>query len=101
MLGDCELLRDVIESYLVAYRKQFEAVEDAIQNKNSLELARAAHLLKASIGALAAGDLFDTAFALEQMGKEQRMADAPSTVRALGVSLREFDHELKAYLQTL
>lgn len=97
VLGDKELLKEVIQEFLTSAPLQLAHVEHAVGIADAAALAKTAHLLKSSIGTLSTGPLFETALTLERLGKEGDLDQAPSQFRFLKSGLDELLVELKAY----
>jgi HPt (histidine-containing phosphotransfer) domain-containing protein len=60
-----------------------EEIRNAIDEADTHRLNRAAHALKGSVANFGARSVFDTAFRLEMMGKDEELGEARETCEAL------------------
>jgi two-component system, sensor histidine kinase and response regulator len=81
--GDRELRGELIDMFLADTEERFAVLETAIARQNAEELNRTAHSLKGSCANLGVETLQALALALEGMGKENRLDEAPETFEQL------------------
>jgi CheY-like chemotaxis protein len=83
LAGDEELLLQVIELFLADCPSRLTAIETAVGERNAEQIRFAAHALKGSAGNLSADRLFEAARALERVGAESRLDEAPAGLRTV------------------
>ena len=83
MGGDVELLREVAEIFKNDGPAMLDAIRTQIAHQDAKGLERAAHALKGSVANFGARGAFESARALEMMGREGNLAGAPETFDAL------------------
>jgi PAS domain S-box-containing protein len=81
--GDVQLLRDIAEIFCNDGPTMLADIERQIARRNAAGLERAAHALKGSVANFGARGAFESARALEMMGREGNLAGAPETFDAL------------------
>jgi HPt (histidine-containing phosphotransfer) domain-containing protein len=96
--GDEELARQLVTLFLDECPRMMAQVRESVERGTPDLIRRAAHAFKGSVSNFATGGPAETAFALETIGREERMADAPAVlallerqVNALTAQLRAFD----------
>jgi two-component system sensor histidine kinase/response regulator len=99
--GDMELLKEVIGLFLEECPKTMEEIRDAIDGEDPHRLNRAAHALKGSAANFDARAVFDAAFRLEMMGKDEELDGAGAVystlvdeVECLKKALQNFSGEM-------
>ena len=75
--GDEELMSELVQIFLEDCPNMMQAIRDALDAGAANELREAAHSLKGCAANLAAESVRQVAFALEQIGRDGRMGDAP------------------------
>jgi HPt (histidine-containing phosphotransfer) domain-containing protein len=95
--GDEELARQLVTLFLGECPRMLAEVRDSVEQGAPDRLRRAAHAFKGSVSNFATHGPAETAFTLETLGREQRMAEAPAAlarlerqVERLIVQLRDF-----------
>jgi CheY-like chemotaxis protein len=78
--GDHELLREVASLFFKDAPDHLLAIRGAISQRDGSALERAAHALKGSVGNFGAAAAFDTAWALEKMGRAGDFTRAQETL---------------------
>jgi two-component system, sensor histidine kinase and response regulator len=92
--GDESLARELAGLFVSECPKMLTAVRDSVADGSAEAIRRAAHALKGSVANFTDGGAMTTAFALEQMGRDGRVAEAPAM-------LIELERELDILLQHL
>ena len=69
--GDADLLNELAGLFLDECPKHLTEIRSALDEKDAARLARAAHTLKGSVGALSAGRAFDAARRMEEAGRQE------------------------------
>jgi HPt (histidine-containing phosphotransfer) domain-containing protein len=72
--GDADLLKELAGLFLDECPKHLAEIRGALDGKDAARLARAAHTLKGSVGALSAGGAFDAARRMEEAGRQEDWA---------------------------
>ena len=72
--GDADLLRDVVDAFLMEGPRQLLAAEQAIRDGDHVTLRRAAHTLKGNARYFGAQEMYDLAYELELLGEKQQFA---------------------------
>jgi PAS domain S-box-containing protein len=98
--GDRELLKDMIQAFLEDCPERLERISHAIEGGDHDALRREAHTIKSSMRYFGTRDVFDQAFALEQMGHDERVEAAPDQVQRLKRSLARLEPELVRFVET-
>jgi signal transduction histidine kinase/DNA-binding response OmpR family regulator len=96
VLGDRDLLRELIGLFLEACPGQLAAIRAAVSAGDAGALERAAHAFKGSVGHFAARDAFELALRLELMGQKGELEGAPETCSALEVAVERLRPALAA-----
>lgn len=97
--GDVELLKEVIELFLIDYPETFEKIKSAVDGSDANALEHHAHSLKGSVSTFGAGPAFEAAFALEKQGRERDLRGAKEGLSRLERALAALRPELES-LQT-
>ena len=87
--GDWDLLREVIQLFFEDTPRLLDGMRVAIARGDAKALEHSAHTLKGSIGNFGARTVFETAFALEQMGRHGDFAKADETFVSLEQQLAQ------------
>jgi HPt (histidine-containing phosphotransfer) domain-containing protein len=96
VLGDVELLRELIALFLDSYPGQLAQIGAAIEAGDAGALERAAHSLKGSVSHFAAREPFEAALRLEQMGLRGDLAGAEEAYQLLEASIQQLQAGLEA-----
>lgn len=99
--NDTELLKEIIEVFSESYPELMTQIETAIKTENSEDLHRAAHSLKGMVSNFGAKAVFDTAFNLEMMGKNNIMEKAEIEFVKLQSEIMQLEVELQSKSETL
>jgi len=94
--GDLELLREIAVLFLDEYPRALDDIHRALAARDAKLLEHAAHGIKGSVANFSAPAAEDAAFQLEQMGRAQKLDQAPQTVAALEQALALLQVELAA-----
>ncbi len=96
--GDESLARQLVTLFLAEYPKLLSALRDSLASGNADDVRRAAHAAKGCIANFVAGGPQATAFEIEQLGAEGRLADAAPLlarleheVAAVVLNMQEFE----------
>jgi HPt (histidine-containing phosphotransfer) domain-containing protein len=95
--GDLNLLKDLVGLFVQNSRELLSEIGQAIDAEDAVTLQRYAHTLKGCIGNFAANAAYNAAFRLEQIGKEQDLANAREAYRDLENEIERLEpalHEL-------
>ena len=92
--GDLELLKEIAALFLDEYPRALDDMHKALAAGDAKLLDRAAHGLKGSVANFCARPAEDAAFQLEQMGRMQKLDQAPQTLAALEQALASLQAEL-------
>ncbi len=98
--GDQSLLRDIIRLFLVDAPRLLDEMRLAVETGNAVLLKRAAHTLKNSVGYFGVAGLQQLAFLLEQVAREERLADARPLIDQVAGGWQQLHPELTGYLAT-
>jgi len=94
--GDSKLLSELIDIYLRQSPSLLAAAQRALQEKNGLELARAAHTIKGSAGNFNARATVETGERLEAFAAEGDFSRAQEAMSALEREMERLDRALIA-----
>ena len=92
--GEVEIARELVGLFINECPRMLEAVRQSVAAGDAQEIRRSAHLLKGSVANFTETGAAAAALALEMIGREGRLQDAP---RALG----HLEQELEALLPQL
>lgn len=81
--GDEELVRQLVTLFLDECPRMMALVRESVEQASPNLLRSAAHAFKGSVSNFATQGPAETAFALETIGREGRIADAPATLARL------------------
>ena len=95
--GDESLARQLAGLFVAEHARMMDAVRAAVASGRAEDLRRAAHALKGSAANFTDGPPTTTAFELEQIGREGRVADAPAVMRRLEADVEVFVTRLKDF----
>jgi two-component system sensor histidine kinase/response regulator len=94
--GDNELLHEIAVLFLDDYPKLLDELKTARSRNDAKVIERTAHSLKGSVSNFGASAAVEAAFALENMGRTQQLADVEPGLRALELALATLRPELEA-----
>src|SRR4029077_14963519 len=94
--SDEELMREVAHLFLDRCQGDLSTIRDAIDARDSRRLLEAAHGLKGAAGNLSASGVAEAASALERLGADNRLDDAPAGYRRLTTEMALLTDALKA-----
>jgi HPt (histidine-containing phosphotransfer) domain-containing protein len=92
--GDAELTRQLVALFIDECPQMMESVRHSVEDGCARQVQRAAHAFKGAVSNFTDGRVFETAMALEEMGREARLDAAPETLARL-------ERELEALLETM
>ncbi len=95
MDDDVELLKDCFDSFMESFVSHLDSIRGAIEERNPVELDKAAHTFKGTLKYLAAEPAADAAYRLEEMGKVKRLDAADQAFTDL---CRECD-KVKSFME--
>lgn len=96
--GDMELFREIADLFLVNLPDHIAQIQDGIARGDAKVVERAAHSLKGSVSNFGAKRAFETAYRLEVMGKEGRLAEAEKALSELERDLKELEAAMQGVL---
>jgi CheY-like chemotaxis protein/HPt (histidine-containing phosphotransfer) domain-containing protein len=80
--GDLELLRELVELFLRDHPRRLDEIREAVAQGLTVDLERAAHALKGSVGNFGAKDAVEAARRLETMGRDDELSSSGGQARA-------------------
>ena len=99
--GDRDLFLELVIVFHENYPTELSSIRDAIHQRDSEALRRAAHHLKGTLSALAAGPAFDAAARLEDIGRNADLSKATALyaemkrhVEALDAAISDWSTDL-------
>jgi HPt (histidine-containing phosphotransfer) domain-containing protein len=97
--GDEELYREVLQRFFADSPHSLARISAALDRGSGDELHRAAHSYKGLALMSGTEDIARTALALEQLGRQGQLAEAPPLLARLGQELERAQAELAPYYQ--
>jgi signal transduction histidine kinase/DNA-binding response OmpR family regulator/HAMP domain-containing protein len=94
--GDVELLREIAGMFVEQCPSLVSRVKEAVALKDAVEIERAAHTVKGSVGNFAAKAAFEAALRLERIGREGALDEADAACEALEEELERLKPVLVA-----
>ena len=97
--GDHELLRELVEAFVVMYPGTLEEIRQALFREDLRAIACAAHKLKGSVSNFGLGPAYDAVLGLEEMARTARLEATRVTFQ---IVVREFEclkERLQAHLR--
>ena len=94
--GDIDLLREIAALFLEEYPRALADMRKALASGDAKLLETTAHGLKGSVANFHAKVAVDAAFQLEQLGRAQKLDQAPSSLAILERTLEALQAELLA-----
>lgn len=98
--GDLEFLRETCQVLREDGPRLLAAIRQAVADGDAAALSREAHTLKGMVGNFCAGPAGEAARQLETLGREGRLADAPSALAILERELSRLDASLAQFLSS-
>ena len=96
--GNVKLLARVRDAFTSQSPRLIATMREAIAEKNSDELYRAAHTLKGAISNFGMGDALDAAIQIERAGRDADFERAATLLPQLETSVRELEDRMSAAL---
>ena len=93
--GNMQILKKMVDIFTEELPDQIAALHRAIDQQSPEDLRQIAHALKGSVANFDANAAYQTAFALEQMGKSNNLSQAPATCQKLERKLSAVQNALK------
>lgn len=93
--GDEDLLREMAQLFLEEYPAQISAIRNAVSQRDAKAIERTAHSLKGSVGNFAASTAYQSALALEIVGRTGKLEEAEQTLKALETALADLLPEME------
>ena len=93
--GDRALGLQILQMFIEDCPERVAAIKRAVEEGDAGGLQTAAHTLKGSAGYLAAAFVVEAAVELERIGRESRLADAPSAVKQLEEAVAQLMPEIE------
>jgi two-component system, sensor histidine kinase and response regulator len=94
--GDLELLRELIEVFLADCPRLWQNVREALTRGDALQLSRAAHAIKGSVGNFSAHAAREAADKLELLAGSGDLTHADEMARKLEMELERLKPELRS-----
>jgi signal transduction histidine kinase/DNA-binding response OmpR family regulator/HPt (histidine-containing phosphotransfer) domain-containing protein len=94
--GNDRLIRSLAATFLADAPKALSRIRAAVEKKNAVELASAAHLLKGSLAIFGAPKAVAAARVLEALGRADNLREASAGLRTLESEFALLQHELRA-----
>jgi HPt (histidine-containing phosphotransfer) domain-containing protein len=92
--GDVDLLKEVVEIFLIEYPQLLELVSEAVAKQDAGLLERSAHSLKGSLATIGAELAANRALVLEMMGRNRQMDGSVAALSELQSSIGALHTEL-------
>ena len=99
--GDVELVKELLDMFMVDWPKMVNAMDNAIKESDSVQLARAAHSAKGAAAIYTQGDVYDLAKEIELLGKEGDLAAAALLYKQFVLSSEDLVATLRRVLESL
>jgi CheY-like chemotaxis protein/HPt (histidine-containing phosphotransfer) domain-containing protein len=93
--GRADLVRDVVDVFLVDAPLMLTRLEHAARSGNASEIAAAAHAIKGSAGLFSQGDAYTSARTLELRAREGDAADGPRSADEVAKAVSQLMNELR------
>ncbi len=97
--GDADLLREIAGIFLEEYPGLMQEIRAAVAQNDPVRLERAAHSLKGSVANFGAREATAAALAMETIGRQNRMSDAPAALRLLEAEFASIEQPLQAVIR--
>ena len=93
--GDSEMLQELLNLFLEEADAMKQSVHNALEARDAGLLCKAAHTVKGALANISATSARDAAFKVEQLAREDHMAQAAQAVRELDVQLERLCNALQ------
>ncbi len=97
--GDTDFEREVLEEYLQSAPGDLQRLRTAIAANDAKATGAAAHAIKGASATIGAKGFAAIALQLEQIGKQERMAEAAATLARLEAEYAELAVRLKGRIE--
>ncbi len=97
--GDEDLLRDIVEIFVVDVFQQMSEIQEAVNSRNNDALEKSAHKLKGAVSNFGENATFKTALKLEIIGKENRLDDVAGIYGTLVKDVENLVNRLKEFIK--
>jgi HPt (histidine-containing phosphotransfer) domain-containing protein len=87
--NDEEVIKEIMEAFLVDNPARVEALDEAIKAKNAEEISSLAHAIKGSAATISANSLAEAAYQLEIAGKQGNLEHADALFANIQVKLEK------------
>ncbi len=81
--GDMDLLKELVDIFIEDSAKLIQGIDDALGQKDADKIGKIAHTIKGAVSNFSASRAYDAALALEKIGKNGTLADAPAAFEEL------------------
>ena len=93
--GDAELLKEIAVLFLDDYPKALAEIRDALARGDARGVERSAHGLKGSVANFGAHSAVDAARIIEELGRNQQLAEVAHVLQTLDLALAALRPELE------
>lgn len=100
-MEDAGLLGESIDMFLERISHRMDALNEAINCRNSEAVNMEAHTIKGMVGLFSTGDVFEQAKKLEFMGRENNLNDLEAEFQKFKTQLAELNVQLLAWRRAL
>jgi HPt (histidine-containing phosphotransfer) domain-containing protein len=94
---DEDLLMELMDLFREEAAALLRSVEGAVGEREGTQVAQAAHTLKGAAGNVGAEEVYELAWQMEQMGREERWEGMEEMCRRLRQALERFLDTVKAF----
>ena len=95
--GDDVLARQLVSLFIEEYPRMMAALRAGIDANAADAVRRAAHAFKGSVANFIDDGPVATAFQIEQLGKQNQLADVPALFARLGTEVDELVEHMRAF----
>jgi HPt (histidine-containing phosphotransfer) domain-containing protein len=95
--GDEALARQLVTLFLGECPRMMSQVRHSVEQGSADDVRRAAHTFKGSVSNFSTAGPAITAFELENIGREGRVADAPAVLARLELEVASLLEQLRAF----
>jgi HPt (histidine-containing phosphotransfer) domain-containing protein len=99
--NDHQLFEELVEIFISDYPKMLDSLRNTLQSSDAKTLTRTAHSLKGMLRNFQAEGAADTAYALEQMGRQGNLDDADQIVNSLAEQLDQVAQKLQQLVREI
>lgn len=89
--GDLELLQEIIDLFLFDYPLQLAALQQAVADKNALDVQAKAHRLKCSLGNIGGWQAHRLAHEIELMGQRGDLVEVDDCLRQMTAVIQSIE----------